>query len=731
MANIGSIKVRIGADIKNLEKNLKRAEFRLKRSGERMARLGDQLTSSLTLPLAAFGFAAIKSAGKLQSLEKGMVSMMGSAEEARKEIALLRKEALKPGLNIEQALKGSIRLQAVEVEAGLARKALAAFGNAIALVGGSASDLDGVTLALTQIASKGKISAEEINQLAERVPQIRIALKSAFGTADTEELQKLGVGFEEFIGKVVGELEKLPQASGGINNALENMRIQFEETAAAIGTKLFPVFSRIAAAALKVTNAFTSLTPAMQDNVIQFGLAVAAAGPLLKVFGSLKILAGTAVGAVVGALGKLKVAFIALTGPIGIAVAAISAIAFAIIADLGPARKILADVVNFFIHLYNNSLEFRGIVETIAAAFKTLWATAKAFFNISVTGFKTIGEVAGALLKGDFASIKDIVKAGFEQAKDDGTELITETGEAWQKALENTFNLKKPVSFITEKDIDLSIGKVSEAIQEIQAKIAGAFSGGIGGGGGSKKTTATTKPEGTGATKKNNKINVAYLKTLKEIPIAAELSAEKITAINNSVRQSIEPFIHAQEKVKEFSAGLREIVETGISDTLVQFGDTLGRVLAGAANRISLLGVILNAFANIMTQIGKLAIATGVAILGIKKALQSLNPYVAIAGGIALIALAAFVRSQAQKISAPKLAEGGLAFGETLATVGDNPNARIDPEVIAPLSKLKNMLHPATQMGQVEVTGEFEIRGDTLLLALDRAEANRGRFRGN
>lgn len=40
----------------------------------------------------------------------------------------------------------------------------------------------------------------------------------------------------------------------------------------------------------------------------------------------------------------------------------------------------------------------------------------------------------------------------------------------------------------------------------------------------------------------------------------------------------------------------------------------------------------------------------------------------------------------------PRLAKGGLAMGETLAVVGDNPNASIDPEVIAPLSKLKAML---------------------------------------
>lgn len=40
----------------------------------------------------------------------------------------------------------------------------------------------------------------------------------------------------------------------------------------------------------------------------------------------------------------------------------------------------------------------------------------------------------------------------------------------------------------------------------------------------------------------------------------------------------------------------------------------------------------------------------------------------------------------------PKLKTGGLAYAPTLAMVGDNPNASIDPEVIAPLSKLENMI---------------------------------------
>ena len=40
----------------------------------------------------------------------------------------------------------------------------------------------------------------------------------------------------------------------------------------------------------------------------------------------------------------------------------------------------------------------------------------------------------------------------------------------------------------------------------------------------------------------------------------------------------------------------------------------------------------------------------------------------------------------------PKLARGGLAYAPQLAMVGDNPNAKTDPEVIAPLSKLKGMV---------------------------------------
>lgn len=43
-------------------------------------------------------------------------------------------------------------------------------------------------------------------------------------------------------------------------------------------------------------------------------------------------------------------------------------------------------------------------------------------------------------------------------------------------------------------------------------------------------------------------------------------------------------------------------------------------------------------------------------------------------------------------VSIPRLAKGGLAYQPTLAMVGDNKNARTDPEVISPLSKLQGII---------------------------------------
>lgn len=62
----------------------------------------------------------------------------------------------------------------------------------------------------------------------------------------------------------------------------------------------------------------------------------------------------------------------------------------------------------------------------------------------------------------------------------------------------------------------------------------------------------------------------------------------------------------------------------------------------------------------------------------------------------------------------PKLASGGLAYGPTLATVGDNKNARVDPEVISPLSKLESMVQSAVSTA-VQTSQPSQVSGDVVI----------------
>ena len=61
----------------------------------------------------------------------------------------------------------------------------------------------------------------------------------------------------------------------------------------------------------------------------------------------------------------------------------------------------------------------------------------------------------------------------------------------------------------------------------------------------------------------------------------------------------------------------------------------------------------------------------------------------------------------------PALAEGGIASGPTLALVGEYAGASGNPEVIAPLDKLRSMLQPSSGLDFSKV--QFEIKGRTLV----------------
>ena len=174
-------------------------------------------------------------------------------------------------------------------------------------------------------------------------------------------------------------------------------------------------------------------------------------------------------------------------------------------------------------------------------------------------------------------------------------------------------------------------------------------------------------------------------------------------------------------------------------------GAALGNAIANGGNLLSALGgVLLGGIGDIAIQLGKSAISIGVAMMAIKQSFK--NPATAIAAGIALIALGTIIKSVIPGIvkgkgdgggikqSGPRsgavaaFANGGIVSGPTLGLMGEYAGAKSNPEVIAPLDKLKNMIG-SRQAQQVNVGGEFRLNGQDLVVALQRAEKQRGRIK--
>jgi len=185
----------------------------------------------------------IEAAKAYDAQVRGLAAYAKNAQELQAQLARLQEIAKLPGLGLTEVRAGVLNLEAAGLNAQTAERALMAFGNALALVGKGKSELDGVILALGQIASKGSISAEEINQIAERVPQIRQVLVSAFGTASTEAIQKMGLSADVAIGKIIAGLEQLPKATTSALTTFENLQDALEQAFLPIGRGILDIFS--------------------------------------------------------------------------------------------------------------------------------------------------------------------------------------------------------------------------------------------------------------------------------------------------------------------------------------------------------------------------------------------------------------------------------------------------------------------------------------------------------
>lgn len=193
---------------------------------------------------------------------------------------------------------------------------------------------------------------------------------------------------------------------------------------------------------------------------------------------------------------------------------------------------------------------------------------------------------------------------------------------------------------------------------------------------------------------------------LQEIDLSKIQIAPEIADIDDS---KLTAFVL---RLAQFNAEVAGVIEGGAQQTIGDFAFAIGDALGSGGNVLKAAGsALLGGLAGILNQLGQLAIGTGLAIAGIKKALQTLNPAVAIGAGVALIALAGFVGAKAKSLGSSGGSGGGGGGGSSVGGSGVGGGS--------------SFTGGGAQGGLFEqnrdVSGEFVVKGQDLVYVLGQA----------
>lgn len=191
---------------------------------------------------------------------------------------------------------------------------------------------------------------------------------------------------------------------------------------------------------------------------------------------------------------------------------------------------------------------------------------------------------------------------------------------------------------------------------------------------------------------------------LKDLKLEApELDLEKPL-------KGMDAWIAAVEKAREKNAGA-----IGSMGAMGNAMGSLGEVIGGQAGTwLDWAGNLLNAIAQALPQLAALSTAnTAAAATGAASSVASI-PFVG-----PIMAVAAVASVLAALANLPKFADGGIAYGPTLGLFGEYAGASNNPEVVAPLNRLRQLIQP---VGPGGMSGDvrFRIDGRALTGILER-----------
>lgn len=715
MASLANINIRFAVDLKQFSTEMQNSLRTIDKWGQKLQTVGANLSVGVTAPILAFGVASVlafdQSAQAIAQVDAALKSTGGTvgynSEQLQKMAAdlqsvttfdddeILKKataniltfsnitgtvfqDAQKAALDLATRLDGD--LQSASIQVGKALNDPIKGVSALSKVGVSFS-----------VGQKAMIqSMVDTNNLAGAQAIILAELQKEFG-GSAEAAAKAGLGGFKQLGNMLGDLS--------------------EDFGKIIIEAIQPFLESIKS----MVSYLKELTPEAKTTIAVVAGIAAAIGPLTL-----------GIGVVLSMLPTLAAGFAALTGPIGLTVLALTAVAVVIVKNWAPIKQILVDVANYFVDLYNNSTVFRGAIDFVTMAFENMWAVVKLTFNnilatVNFVGnhiynvFKTAGSLIKSILTFDIDGIKKSLSSGFSQLgsdtvsffkklADNGKKTATEVADNIMTALKNTLDGNKIAKIVIPKDkVDAS--GVAVAVEE-------AIKNGVSG----------------NRNKKVESVGTIETKGLADVK-NPEAKIDASTGIY-AVDPAMDTMIKKMQTIREVG----QLVSQSVSESFGVLGNSIVDSLGFAANGLQgFASVMLKTLVSLMQMVVKQivvnqALATSNAIAG------------ATASGLgtgigAIFTTPAFIATAIAGVIAafaaiPKFATGGIVSGGSM--YGDQILARVNSgEMIANSEQQKRIWGAMNSSSNVNVVlgGGFEIDGNKLRLVLARTDSRNSRTR--
>lgn len=743
---IADLLIKIGADSYEFQQKAKEVEKGLAGMEKKLTSVGKSLSMKLTAPLVALGAMSLKNADVQQQAESRLLTALKGRTDVQRRLIDQAAQLQARSVLGDEVIIGQ---QAYLASLGMTENQIGKVIEASAQL----SAATGMTLD-SAVKNLAKTFGGLTGELGESIPKLK--------EFTTEQL-KNGEAVDFILENYKGFAETAAKEGLGAVKQLKNAWGDFTEQ---IGAVMIPAVNSLAKALSKIVAALQSMTPFTKKVVVAIGGIAAAIAPL-----------SLAIGGVIKTLPMMASGFSALLSPVGLVVSAILALGAAFVYAKNKQAELLESMTNEFEGLSLRTLESRLKENRRLQAVnenEELWSSSRSVAS----------NVTYALNKGDRRRQLQMEEQALQEAIRRTKKAIDDKARAEREAAEISKQMEEALKGVSgqtqeqgglindlknqiaalekkkllpESTVD-DIAACNAEIERLQKEL---------------KRLESIKPEDLLPKERLQKL----------LPVVnIEIPAPKLTANLGNLRRVVDEysvqmqeiftsvrdgiygwaddtnammqanfddmfkivenytaaltekgwkFSEALEHVQSTMASTMQRFEASVSqflaDSIVAAAEAIGQVIAGDLGFGGLMKAILTQFANFLKNIGAQLIEFGVMIVAFKSTLKSVlaNPWAAIGVGAAMVAAAAIMTALINKNaeeSVPALASGGLAYGKTLALVGDNANAAVDPEVIAPLSKLQAMLPEAGSAQNINITlgGQLVAKGRDLAYVLNK-----------